>query len=224
MVTGPCTTGPGGFWGILRTFCCGGWWMNWLPGMLHTKKEELVEKVKVKGSLGCNDHETWQIPTWGRLGGIRGPGEQVSLQGQPPEGIRVVYCTKWKLKQEYHLFTCVTLVTLVLGYTCGGWRADSWPSWDARREHTEGESRDGSPGGIQRHFLRTQRKNCKIQSSSWVEISKWCKGYRGASCAYMPGKSGQCQPGSSDHTASLLWWGRFKAKPGNQASRSGSGR
>ena len=55
-----------------------------LLDLLLTNKEELVEKVKVKGSLGCNDCETWQVPMEDRPGGKRSPGQQVNLQGQPP--------------------------------------------------------------------------------------------------------------------------------------------
>lgn len=54
---------------------------------LLTNREELLEKVKVKDSLGCKDRETWQVPRVHRPGGKRGPGEQVGLQGQPPQNM-----------------------------------------------------------------------------------------------------------------------------------------
>lgn len=50
-----------------------------LLDLLLSNKEELVKKVKVKGSLGCNDCETWQVPMRNRPRGKKGPGERVNL-------------------------------------------------------------------------------------------------------------------------------------------------
>ena len=53
-----------------------------LLDLLLTNKEELVEKVKVKGSLGCNDCETWQVP-W-----------KIDLEGKGAQESRLIFKDK----------------------------------------------------------------------------------------------------------------------------------
>lgn len=73
-------------------------------------------------------------------------------------------------------------------------------------------------------LLEHAEKELQNPKLSWVEIGKGCEGQQERLLVHMPGNSDQCQPQSSDHPASLLWWGRFKVKPRNQVSRSGSWR
>jgi len=79
MITGPCTSNPRGLECIEDIFLKhvvkelkrG----HALLDLLLTNREKLVEKVKVKGSLGCNYCETWQAP---RKTDLEGKGSQES--------------------------------------------------------------------------------------------------------------------------------------------------
>lgn len=96
---------------------------------LLTNKEELLDDVKIKDSLGCNEHETgvsdperskqdkeqnyscrlqmcrFQEPAWQELWEIalesRGPEELANLQGQPPQSTRTVHCNVQTVRQVW---------------------------------------------------------------------------------------------------------------------------